>query len=192
MATGEPVDLACTRCALCAGRTQVVPGKGPRPARLVLVGEAPGADEDRLGEPFVGRAGKILDQALAQAGVDRRAVFITNVVKCRPPGNRRPSAAEAAACRPFLDGEVAAARPGAIVALGKTAAEALTGRPVAVKAAGGPQLARVAGEGRLVWVALHPAAARYNRGAVGSIAEVLRRAATAAAEEGGGAAPPPG
>lgn len=174
---GEPVDPACVRCPLSAGRTQVVAGKGPRPARLVLVGEAPGADEDRLGEPFVGRAGKTLDRALAAAGVDRASVFITNVAKCRPPDNRTPTAAEAAACRPFLDGELSETAPGAVVALGKTAAEALLGRPVSVKSEEGPHPVELAGRRVALRVALHPAAARFNKGAVESIAAVLRRAA---------------
>lgn len=151
-------------------------GKGPRPARLVLVGEAPGAEEDRLGEPFVGRAGKTLDRALARAGVERSSVFITNVAKCRPPDNRRPTAAEAAACRPFLDGELATADPGAVVALGKTAAEALLGRPVSVKSQEGPHDVQLAGRTVRLRVALHPAAARFNRDAVESIAAVIARA----------------
>jgi DNA polymerase len=157
-----------------------VPGKGTKPSALVLVGEAPGADEDRLGEPFVGRAGRLLDRAVAQAGLDRGSLFITNVVKCRPPDNRRPAAVEMATCRPFLEGELADSQPAALVALGKTAAEAVLGRPVAVKRARGPVVTDVAGRGCPVWVALHPAAARYNKGAVDSIAAVLVEAARAA------------
>jgi DNA polymerase len=147
----------------------------------VLVGEAPGAEEDREGAPFVGRAGALLDRALAQAAVDRATVFVTNVVKCRPPDNRRPRPAEQAACRPFLEGELARAQPRAVVALGKTAAEALLGRPVAVTKAAGPREARVAGVAVPVWVTLHPAAARYHRGAVDTIAAALQQAAEAAA-----------
>jgi DNA polymerase len=149
---------------------------------VVLVGEAPGAEEDAQGAPFVGRAGKTLDRALEQAGVARSSLFITNVVKCRPPGNRRPTAGEAAACRPFLEGEVEAAAPAVVVALGRTAAEALLGRPVAVKAEPGPHDIRVGGHACRLLVALHPASARFNRGAVASIATVLAKAAEAGAQ----------
>jgi DNA polymerase len=185
---GEPVDPACTRCPLAAGRTQVVPGKGPARAALVLVGEAPGAEEDASGEPFVGRAGKTLDRALEEAGVDRRALFVTNVVKCRPPGNRKPTRDEAAACRPFLEGEIERVGARVALALGGTAARALTGRNVQVSRAGDRlERARVGAADLAVFATLHPASSRFRSGAVGQIA----RAAARAADEAGVARTPP-
>jgi uracil-DNA glycosylase family 4 len=179
---GERVDLACTRCPLCAGRTQVVPGKGPARAALVLVGEAPGADEDREGEPFVGRAGGLLDKALAQAGIDRGSVFITNVVKCRPPANRKPTPAEAQACRPFLEGEIERVGARVALALGATAAEALAGGPVKVsEARSAPIAAKVGAAALRVHPTLHPASSRFRKGAL----EEIGRAAAAAADDAG-------
>jgi uracil-DNA glycosylase len=95
--------LACTRCALHRGRTQAVFASGDRTARWMVVGEAPGADEDRQGEPFVGRAGQLLNAMLAAIGLPRPAVFVANMVKCRPPQNRDPKPEELAACRPYLE-----------------------------------------------------------------------------------------
>ncbi|WP_298135667.1 uracil-DNA glycosylase [Acidiferrobacter sp.] len=115
----------CTRCALHAGRTQTVFGVGSHSAQWCFVGEAPGAEEDRRGEPFVGRAGRLLDAMLAALGLERREVFIANVLKCRPPGNRDPQPSEVASCLPFLRAQIAAVRPRIIVALGRFAAQAL-------------------------------------------------------------------
>jgi len=111
----------CTRCELAAGRTQVVPGVGPRRAAVLLLGEAPGAEEDRNGMPFVGRAGRLLDRLLDAAGLERRSVFITNVVACRPPGNRTPRAAEIRAHAPWLEHQLRLVRPRLIVTLGRVA-----------------------------------------------------------------------
>jgi len=118
----------CQLCALCESRTRVVFGVGPhdRP-KLAIVGEGPGASEDDQGEPFVGRSGALLTRMLAAAGVRRADVFITNAVLCRPDGNRTPTAAELDACKPFLEGQLRAVNPKAILALGKTAAMRLTG-----------------------------------------------------------------
>lgn len=116
----------CTRCKLCATRTQTVFGVGPENASLMIVGEGPGADEDAQGEPFVGRAGKLLDEMLAAIGRSRREnTFIANVVKCRPPGNRDPEKDEAEACRPYLEGQIKLVKPKLIVALGRIAAQRL-------------------------------------------------------------------
>jgi uracil-DNA glycosylase len=117
--------LACTRCRLCDTRTSVVFGEGHPAARLVVVGEAPGAEEDRTGRPFVGRAGKLLDQLLLSAGFPREQVFICNVLKCRPPENRNPLPDEVAQCAPFLHGQLEEIRPGALLAVGKFAAQTL-------------------------------------------------------------------
>jgi DNA polymerase len=114
---------ACTACALCRARKQAVFGVGNEAAPWLFVGEGPGADEDELGDPFVGQAGKLLDSMLAATGLARgREVYIANVVKCRPPGNRVPTPEEAAACAPFLDRQIELIQPKLIVALGKTAA----------------------------------------------------------------------
>ena len=116
----------CTRCKLCATRTQTVFGVGPEQATLMVVGEGPGADEDAQGEPFVGRAGKLLDEMLAAIGHSRREnTFIANVVKCRPPGNRDPEPDEAEACRPYLEQQIRLVKPRLIVALGRVAGQRL-------------------------------------------------------------------
>ncbi|MEX0386591.1 uracil-DNA glycosylase [Spiribacter onubensis] len=119
----------CDRCPLHATRQQAVPGVGDPDARVLIIGEAPGAEEDRRGEPFVGRAGKLLDAMLAAIGLDRQqGVYITNVVKSRPPQNRDPNADEIAACRPWLEAQIALIRPAVILAVGRVAAQSLTGR----------------------------------------------------------------
>jgi DNA polymerase len=123
----------CTRCRLCDGRTQIVFGDGAPDADLMFVGEGPGEQEDRRGLPFVGRAGELLTQMIEKGlGIPRQEVYICNVVKCRPPGNRTPLADEVATCSPFLDGQIAAVEPRVIVALGKPAASLLLGREVAI------------------------------------------------------------
>jgi uracil-DNA glycosylase family 4 len=111
----------CTRCGLCEGRTQVVNTHGNRNARLMFVGEAPGADEDAQGKPFVGRAGQLLTKMIEAMGMKRENVIIGNVNRCRPPGNRQPTLEEAAICRPFLFREIAAIQPEVIVVMGNTA-----------------------------------------------------------------------
>jgi len=111
----------CTRCGLCEGRTQVVNTHGNRQARLMFVGEAPGADEDLQGKPFVGRAGQLLTKMIEAMGMKRDEVIIGNVNRCRPPGNRQPTLEEAAICRPFLFREIASIQPDIIVVMGNTA-----------------------------------------------------------------------
>ena len=116
----------CTACGLCENRTQTVFGVGDEGADWMIVGEAPGENEDRIGEPFVGQAGKLLDNMLRAVGLDRtRSVYIANVIKCRPPGNRDPQPDEVARCEPFLKQQVALIRPKVIVALGRFAAQTL-------------------------------------------------------------------
>ena len=102
---------ACTRCALCSTRTQTVFGVGNPQAQWLVVGEAPGAEEDRQGEPFVGRAGQLLNSMLRAIGLAREQVYIANVLKCRPPGNRDPSPSEAAECLPYLEQQIALLKP---------------------------------------------------------------------------------
>jgi len=115
----------CTRCRLATTRTTVVFGEGDPAARVVVVGEAPGADEDRSGRPFVGRAGKLLDLLLASVGFPRATVYICNVLKCRPPGNRNPLPDEVELCSPFLRKQLDAIRPAAILACGTFSAQTL-------------------------------------------------------------------
>lgn len=119
---------ACTACPeLAATRIQVVVGDTPVGARLLLLGEAPGATEDQTGRPFVGRSGALLDELLADVGVDRAAVAVLNTVKCRPPGNRTPTRVESATCRPWTDRQLLLAAPAVIVALGLSATRWLLG-----------------------------------------------------------------
>ena len=114
---------ACTRCGLHATRTQAVPGTGPVDAEIMIVGEAPGFTEDVQGQPFVGPAGKLLDTLLQQIGLSRAQVFITNVLKCRPPQNRDPMPTEAETCLPYLRQQFALVRPKAVLILGRHALE---------------------------------------------------------------------
>jgi len=117
----------CTRCRLAEGRRRLVFGEGDPHAPVMFIGEGPGAEEDRTGRPFVGPAGKLLDAMIFALGFERGEVFIANVVKCRPPGNRDPQVDEVAACAPFLDRQIQLVRPRVIVALGRPAARRLTG-----------------------------------------------------------------
>jgi DNA polymerase len=138
----EPVDLegfksaleGCARCRLSEKRNKVVFGEGSSSARLMFVGEGPGAEEDRTGRPFVGQAGQLLDRMVAAMGLDRGQTYITNVVKCRPPGNRDPKDDEISACSPFLDRQIELIQPDVIVALGRFAANRLTGADKALGA----------------------------------------------------------
>jgi DNA polymerase len=117
--------LGCTRCSLCSSRTQVVFGTGPVKTPLMFVGEAPGQDEDQQGEPFVGRAGQLLTSTLKKFGVERSQVFIANILKCRPPGNRTPAPDEMAACMPWLQRQIATIQPKLICGLGNIAVQTL-------------------------------------------------------------------
>jgi DNA polymerase len=123
---------SCRDCVLCETRTQTVFGVGDRHAQLMFIGEGPGQDEDRQGEPFVGRAGQLLTKMLRAIGLRREQVYIANIVKCRPPRNRNPSAEEAAACRPYLERQIALIRPKLIVSLGAVSANNLLGNTDAV------------------------------------------------------------
>lgn len=154
-------EASCTRCSLFENATQVVPGEGTAPARLMLVGEQPGNQEDLQGRPFVGPAGRVLDRAIAEAGIERREVFVTNAVKhfkWEPRGKRRlhkkPSAHEIDRCRWWNDIERAIVRPELTVALGATATASLLGRNVTISRVRGTLLAGRDG-GRVV-VTVHP------------------------------------
>ncbi|MFW5752731.1 MAG: uracil-DNA glycosylase [Planctomycetota bacterium] len=117
----------CDRCPLCTGRTHTVPGEGEEQPQIMFIGEGPGADEDRQGRPFVGAAGRLLDKMIAAMGLRRDEVFIANIIKCRPPGNRTPEPAEMAACLPYLERQVDALQPAVICTLGNVPLRALTG-----------------------------------------------------------------
>jgi len=124
----EQACRQCRRCPLATGRQQVVVARGNPAARLLVIGEAPGAEEDRQGLPFVGRSGQLLDRLLADAGIDAaREAYIVNGVKCRPPENRRPRSAELAACRPWLERQIALVDPPLLLLVGATALEAVLG-----------------------------------------------------------------
>ncbi|MEM7468210.1 MAG: uracil-DNA glycosylase [Pseudomonadota bacterium] len=116
---------SCKKCALHTGRTQTVFGEGNRQAKLMIVGEAPGAEEDKQGRPFVGRAGKLLNSMLLALGFQREEVFIANILKCRPPQNRDPATEEVAACKDYLRGQISLVAPEAILAVGRIAAQNL-------------------------------------------------------------------
>jgi uracil-DNA glycosylase family 4 len=113
----------CTRCALHRSRTQTVFGVGRRDAKLLVIGEAPGADEDKQGEPFVGRAGQLLNAMLRSIGMPRHEVYIANILKCRPPNNRDPEVNESAACTPYLERQLALVEPRVLLAVGRIAAQ---------------------------------------------------------------------
>jgi len=148
----------CKKCALAQGRTRAVPGEGPENAALMFIGEGPGFHEDQQGRPFVGAAGQFLDELLQSIGLQRADVYITNVVKCRPPGNRDPQPEEIAACQPYLDRQIALIKPQVIVTLGRYSMarafpyekiSAIHGRPRKV--------------GEIVYVPMfHPAAALHQ------------------------------
>ena len=151
--------LACTRCGLHATRTQAVPGTGPCPADVMVVGEAPGFNEDVQGRPFVGAAGKLLDKLLARIGLGRDTVYITNVLKCRPPQNRDPMPNEAEACLPYLRAQYKLLQPKAVLILGRHALERML--------PGIGSISRVHGQifmrsGVAFMPVYHPAAALHN------------------------------
>ena len=154
---------ACTACALCETRTQTVFGVGDRNARWMVVGEAPGAEEDARGEPFVGQAGRLLDRMLAAAGLDRAAggesaVYIANVLKCRPPANRNPEPGEVARCEPFLRRQIELLAPRLILVMGRFAAQSLLATDASIASLRGrAHLIEVGGGTIPVIVTYHPA-----------------------------------
>lgn len=152
--------VACTACELCRTRTQTVFGVGDPGARLLIVGEAPGAEEDRQGEPFVGPAGRLLDEMLRAIGLGREQVYICNILKCRPPNNADPTSAQAAACRPFLARQIALINPQLILAVGRVAAQNLLQVSTPLNRLRGQAHllgGLVPGRSLPVWVTYHPA-----------------------------------
>lgn len=163
--SADPLELIaaeirkCTACKLCESRKNPVPGEGNGAAKILFVGEAPGKTENEKGRPFVGSAGKILDVALEKAGIYRSSVFITNAVKCRPPGNRQPDAHEISTCFGFLERQISIINPAIICILGRTALSSVLG-PEYLSARRGTIVEK---GGRKYFISLHPAAAIYNR-----------------------------
>jgi DNA polymerase len=145
----------CTLCPLHVGRTNAVPGEGGETAKVMFVGEGPGADEDEQGRPFVGRAGALLRQMIDLVGLTDSEVFITNAVKCRPPGNRLPGVGEMDACKPYLTAQIAVIRPKLIVALGNVALQRLISKELTITKARGKHFKK---SGQMYFATFHPAA----------------------------------
>lgn len=168
----------CRRCPLHEGRTNAVFGAGNADAELMFVGEAPGAEEDRQGLPFVGRAGQLLNQLLEGISLAREDVFIANVIKSRPPGNRDPLPDEIEACWPYLERQIELIEPRVIATLGNFATKKLTGNPTGItRVRGTPQVHELGGRTVFVFPLLHPAAALRTP----SLLETLREDFTALA-----------
>jgi DNA polymerase len=153
----------CTRCALAGGRTQVVFGAGHPDADLMFVGEAPGFHEDKQGVPFVGQAGKLLEKLLGGIGLARSDVFVANVLKCRPPGNRDPQPDEIEACESHLFHQIELIQPRVVATLGNFATKLLSGRPLGItRVHGQPQEVALGGNRVTLYPLYHPAAALYT------------------------------
>ena len=151
--------INCTKCDLCKTRTNSVPGKGNFQSDVIFVGEAPGRNEDKDGEPFVGIAGKKLSIALDEAGISRESIYITNVVKCRPPKNRVPNTAERNTCQEYLKQEISIIKPKIICILGNTAFSSILGGSKITKFRG--KIVRK--DNQLYFLTIHPAATIYNQ-----------------------------
>ncbi|HIC97690.1 MAG TPA: uracil-DNA glycosylase [Aquificaceae bacterium] len=150
--------VTCVKCPLHKNRANAVPGEGNPRAEVMLIGEAPGAEEDKQGRPFVGAAGRLLNEALEKAGFSREEVFITNIVKCRPPRNRVPTEDERRACLPYLHRQLEVIKPKIICLLGRTPLETLIG-PYSISKMRGRTIEK---DGWLFFLTYHPAAAIYN------------------------------
>lgn len=163
----ERLALGCTLCPLASGRTQVVFGEGDPAAGLMIVGEGPGREEDLQGRPFVGRSGQLLDRLLMEeAGLARDQVYIANVVKCRPPNNRDPLPDEIAACRPYLEQQVAIIDPAVVITLGNFASKTLLGTTEGITRLRGRTYPFPGASGPVIVPTFHPAAALRGGGEV--------------------------
>jgi len=159
----EREALACTKCPLAETRTQVVFGVGDPHADLLFVGEGPGEQEDLTGEPFVGRAGRLLTSLIEDIGLTRAQVYIANVVKCRPPGNRDPLPLEIESCRPYLEAQIGFIEPKVVVTLGNLATKLLSGKPTGItQVHGREQRVTLGGNEVTLYPIFHPAAALYT------------------------------
>ena len=167
---------ACTRCRLSQGRTQVVFGVGDANADLMFVGEAPGFHEDKQGYPFVGQAGKLLDKLLEGIGLTRPQVYIANVIKCRPPGNRDPQPDEIEACERHLFRQIELIEPKLIATLGNFATKLLSGKQYGItRVHGRPQEATLGGRTVMLYPLYHPAAALYTPAMLKTLEEDFAR-----------------
>ncbi len=174
-AYAEQVSV-CTRCRLAQGRTQVVFGAGDPAADLMFVGEAPGFHEDKQGIPFVGQAGKLLEKLLAGIGLQRSEVYIANVLKCRPPGNRDPQPDEIESCEPHLFRQIELIQPRVVATLGNFATKLLSGKPTGITRVHGQEEEVVLGGNRvLLYPLYHPAAALYTPAMLNILQEDFRR-----------------
>ncbi|MDQ4014809.1 MAG: uracil-DNA glycosylase [Thermoproteota archaeon] len=163
----------CPLCKLSRSRKNAVPGEGQLSAKIMFIGEAPGRSEDEKGRPFVGAAGRILDELLKKAGIERSQVFITNIVKCRPPNNRVPKEDELTACRPYLDRQIALIKPKVICILGRTAYSSLLGGS-SITANRGKIVERA---GQKYFLTFHPAAVIYNKDLLSALEADLKKLA---------------
>jgi len=178
----------CTRCSdLVDSRSRIVNGTGPEDADLCFVGEAPGAQEDSEGEPFVGRSGGVLDEALKDVGLARADVRITNCVRCRPPENRDPTTQELANCKGYLVRELEIVDPEVLVTLGKVPAEHLLERDVAITSEAGDVVeAKIGDRLQRTLLSVHPAATLYDRSQREPFQETIQKAAELAGDDVGG------
>ena len=176
LAAYRDATLGCTRCALAETRTQVVFGGGNPDAEILFVGEAPGFHEDQGGEPFVGQAGKLLVKLLEGIGLGRDDVYIANVLKCRPPGNRDPRPEEIEACESHLFRQIELVRPTLVATLGNFATKLLSGKPMGItKVHGVPQQVTLGGNAVTLYPLYHPAAALYTRSMLAVLEEDFAR-----------------
>lgn len=175
-----PTPSECSRCdVLCENRTQIVNGDGPSDADILLIGEAPGANEDAVGRPFIGQSGDVLTQALLRNGISRRNIRITNTVRCKPPENRDPTDEERENCYPFLLDEIETVDPVVIVPVGKVPTETILNEEVQVTEIAGTCVTRtIADRERTVLPCVHPAATMYDPGTKPVFDETLRKLAT--------------
>lgn len=176
LATFAEQVSGCTRCRLSQGRTQVVFGVGNPHADLMFVGEAPGFHEDKQGMPFVGQAGKLLDKLLGGIGLERSEVYIANVLKCRPPGNRDPQPDEIESCEPHLFRQIELIQPRVVATLGNFATKLLSGKPTGItRVHGQEQEVTLGGNRVLLYPLYHPAAALYTPAMLNVLQEDFRR-----------------
>ena len=151
----EEACLNCKKCKLCENRNKVVIGKGNKNAKIMFIGEGPGADEDREGLPFVGKAGQLMDKAFSGIGINKEEVYIANIVKCRPPNNRNPEYEEADSCKEYLDSQINLIKPEIIVLLGSVALKNILGKDYGITASRGNWIEK---DGIKYFPTFHPAA----------------------------------
>jgi len=168
----EEEITACNRCPLAAGRTNPVPGEGPLDAQVMFVGESPGEKEDLAGRPFVGNAGRVFDRLLENAGLRRDEVYVTGILKCRPPENRAPRATELKACKDFTLRQIEQVRPRVVCLMGSHAIKALLGSKAALNRMHGQPVRK---NGLVYFPTFHPAAAFYNEDLRPVMEEDMRR-----------------